>query len=102
MVRFEGLPGEFTQHDFGQVDVRYMDGTKKRIHFFASRLKYSRWVEVTIVPDEQTETLVRTLVDHFTAIGGDSLFAGVGRPKNRRLASCAGREGHEPECPFRG
>ena len=53
VVRFEGLPGEFTQHDFGQVDVRYLDGTKKRIHFFASRLKYSRWVEVTIVADEQ-------------------------------------------------
>ena len=53
VVRFEGLPGEFTQHDFGQVDVRYLDGAKKRIHFFASRLKYSRWVEVTIVPDEQ-------------------------------------------------
>ena len=53
-------------HDFGQVEVRYLDGTKTRIHFFASRLKYSRWVEVTIVPDEQTETLVRTMVDHFT------------------------------------
>jgi len=25
MVRFEGLPGEFTQHDFGQVDVRFLD-----------------------------------------------------------------------------
>ena len=64
LVRFEGLPGEFSQHDFGQVDVRHLDGTKTRIHFFASRLKYSRWAEVTIVPDEQTETLVRTLVDH--------------------------------------
>jgi transposase len=85
VVRFEGLPGEFTQHDFGQVDVRYMDGTKKRIHFFASRLKYSRWVEVTIVPDEQTETLVRTLVDHFTAIGGIPLLAVFDRPKTVAL-----------------
>src|SRR4029453_7361707 len=25
MTRFEGLPGEFTQHDFGQVDVRFLD-----------------------------------------------------------------------------
>ena len=55
LVRFEGLPGEFTQHDFGQVDVRYADGATQRIHFFASRLKYSRWVEVTIVPDESTD-----------------------------------------------
>ena len=53
LVRFEGLPGEFSQHDFGQVDVRFLDGTTKRVHFFASRLKYSRWVEVTIVPDER-------------------------------------------------
>src|SRR5437870_10293767 len=43
LVRFEGLPGEFSQHDFGQVDVRYLDGSEERIHFFASRLKYSRW-----------------------------------------------------------
>lgn len=85
VVRFEGLPGEFTQHDFGQVDVRYLDGAKKRIHFFASRLKYSRWVEVTIVPDEQTETLVRTLVDHFTAIGGIPLLAVFDRPKTVAL-----------------
>ena len=85
VVRFEGLPGEFTQHDFGQVDVRFLDGTKRRIHFFASRLKYSRWVEVTIVPDEQTETLVRTLVDHFTAIGGVPLLAVFDRPKTVAL-----------------
>jgi transposase len=85
VVRFEGLPGEFTQHDFGQVDVRYVDGATKRIHFFASRLKYSRWVEVTIVPDEQTETLVRTLVDHFTAIGGIPLLAVFDRPKTVAL-----------------
>jgi transposase len=75
LVRFEGLAGEFTQHDFGQVDVRFLDGTKTRVHFFASRLKYSRWVEVTIVPDERAETLVRALVDHFAAIGGIPLLA---------------------------
>jgi len=33
VVRFEGLPGEFSQHDFGHVDVRFMDGGTKRIHF---------------------------------------------------------------------
>ena len=26
LVRFEGLPGEFSQHDFGHVDVRFLDG----------------------------------------------------------------------------
>ena len=42
LVRFEGVPGEFSQHDFGQVDVRYASGAVERIHFFASRLKWSR------------------------------------------------------------
>jgi hypothetical protein len=41
MTRFEGLLGEFSQHDFGQVDVRFLNGSIKRTHFFASRLKYS-------------------------------------------------------------
>jgi hypothetical protein len=26
LVRFEGVAGEFSQHDFGQVDVRYLGG----------------------------------------------------------------------------
>jgi transposase len=45
------------------------------VHFFATRLKYSRWVEVTIVPDERAETLVRTMVDHFASLGGIPLLA---------------------------
>jgi len=44
LVRFEGLPGEFSQHDFGQVEVEFIDGSSQRIHFFASRLKYSRFM----------------------------------------------------------
>lgn len=85
LMRFEGLAGEFTQHDFGQVDVRFLDGCVKRIHFFASRLKYSRWVEVSIVPNEQVETLARTLVDHFAAMGGVPLMAVFDRPKTVAL-----------------
>jgi transposase len=85
LVRFEGLAGEFSQHDFGQVDVRFLDGARTRVHFFASRLKYSRWVEVAIVPDECAETLVRTLVDHFALIGGIPLLAVFDRPKTVAL-----------------
>jgi transposase len=85
VVRFEGLAGEFSQHDFGHVDVHFLDGRKKRVHFFASRLKYSRWVEVTIVPDERAETLVRTFVDHLAAIGGVPLLAVFDRPKTVAL-----------------
>ena len=60
--------------------MRFLDGTRKRVHFFASRLKYSRWAAVTIVRDECAETLVRTLVDHFAAIGGIPLLAVFDRP----------------------
>lgn len=85
VIRFEGLPGEFTQHDFGEVLVRFLDGTVARVHFFASRLKYSRWVEVTIVPNQQVEPLVRTLVQHFEAMGGIPLLAVFDRPKTVAL-----------------
>jgi len=95
LVRFEGLAGEFTQHDFGHVDVRFLNGTETRVHFFASRLKYSRWVEVTIVPDECTETLVRTFVDHFAAIDGVPLLAVFDRPKTVALKWT--RDGHVTE-----
>jgi len=29
VVRFEGLAGEFSQHDFSHVDVRYLDGRER-------------------------------------------------------------------------
>src|SRR5262249_39010012 len=91
LVRFEGLPGEFSQHDFGEVCVAYQDGTEEKIHFFASRLKYSRWVEVTLVRDERADTLVRVLVEHLTAFGGIPLVAVFDRPKT--IALKWGRDG---------
>ena len=81
MVRFEGLPGEFTQHDFGEVKISFLDGTQESIRFFASRLKYSRWVLVSIVADQREETLVWALVDHFAQIGGIPLLTVFDRPK---------------------
>jgi transposase len=86
VIRFEGLPAEFTQHDFGEVIVPFLDGTTRRVHFFASRLKYSRWVEVTVVANQQVETLARTLVDHFAALGGIPLLAVFDRPKTVALS----------------
>jgi hypothetical protein len=81
LVRFEGLPGEFSQHDFGQVDVEYLDGTIQRVRFFASRLKYSRLMRVSLVKDETTETLVRNLADHLDSWGGAPLMCVFDRPK---------------------
>lgn len=80
-MRFEGLPGEFSQHDFGEVWVEYVNGDKEKIRFFASRLKYSRFVQVTVVDDQKAETLVRTLCDHFEAFGGVPLLAVFDRPR---------------------
>ena len=85
LVRFEGLPGEFSQHDFGQVLVRFLNGSEQRVHFFASRLKYSRWVQVSLVQDERVESLVRAMVDHFAAMGGIPLLAVFDRPKTIAL-----------------
>lgn len=81
MVRFEGLPGEFSQHDFGEVQVRYLDGAEERIRFFASRLKYSRWSEVRLVADERVEALVRSLLGSFDSWGGVPLVAVFDNPK---------------------
>lgn len=85
LVRFEGLPGEFSQHDFGQVDVEFRDGSTRRIRFFASRLKYSRWMRVSIVKDETVETLVRSLAQHLASWGGAPLVCVFDRPKTVAL-----------------
>ena len=90
MVRFEGVAGEFAQFDFGQVDVRLLDGRKKRIHFAAYRLKFSRWVWVVIVPDERVESLIRALLLCFEHAGGVPLRVVFDNPKTVVL----GRDEH--------
>jgi len=81
MVRFEGLPGEFAQFDFGTVRVGYLSGAIERVHFAAYRLKYSRWVHVELVPNEQIEPLCRSLVRAFEASGGVPLSVVFDNPK---------------------
>ena len=81
LVRFEGLAGEFSQHDFGSVAVAYDDGTKERLHFFASRLKYSRFAHVRVVADERVEALVRALLESFEVFGGVPLVSVFDNPK---------------------
>ena len=85
VVRFEGLPGEFSQHDFGQYNVKFVDGTFRRVHFFASRLKYSRYIRVSLVRDEGVESLVRTLAEHLHGWGGRPLLCVFDRPKTIAL-----------------
>ena len=85
LVRFEGLPGEFSQHDFGQIEVQFVDGASQRVHFFASRLKYSRFMCVSLVQDEAVESLVRTLAQHLASWGGVPLQCVFDRPKTIAL-----------------
>src|SRR5262244_1661418 len=86
LVRFEGLPGEFSQHDFGEVKVEFRNGACQQIHFFASRLKYSRFMRVSLVKDEAVESLVRTLAEHLASWGGRPLLCVFDRPKTVALA----------------
>ena len=85
LVRFEGLLGEFSQHDFGQVDVEFLSGVIRRVHFFASRLKYSRFMRVSLVKDETVESLVRNLAAHLQSWGGVPLLCMFDRPKTVAL-----------------
>jgi transposase len=69
-VRFEGLPGEYLQVDWGEV--RRFPFTRQRPatrYFLACRLKYSRWSWVRFTTDMRQETLLRGLVDCFRALG---------------------------------
>ena len=81
LVRFEGLSGEFSPHDFGSVRVTYDDGREEVVHFFASKLKFSRFTHVRIVPDERVESLVRALIESFDMFGGVPLVAVFDNPK---------------------
>ncbi len=69
------LPGDQSQHGFGDIDVHFAKGGLQRVHFFASQLTYSRWSEISLVPDREIESLLRALVDHFSRIGGVPLVA---------------------------
>ncbi len=71
-LRFEGMPGEFLQVDWGEVRDLPLTraGATRTRYFFAARLKYSRFMFVQFHTDMREETFLRALVDCFGAIGG--------------------------------
>src|SRR5262245_35227191 len=75
LATFETLPGVLSQHDFGAVAVTYTTGRRERIRFFASRLKYSRYLDVRLMKDGGIESLIRSLLAAFQAFGGVPLAA---------------------------
>ena len=96
MVRFEGVAGEFAQFDFGVAEVRLTADTpsarvRRRVHFAAYRLKWSRFLHVVVVPNERVEALVRALLASFAASGGVPLRVAFDNPKTVVLRRDAGR-----------
>jgi transposase len=91
LVRFEGVAGEFAQFDFGHVEVKLTSGARRRMHFAAYRLKWSRWMHVVVVPNERVEPLVRSLLASFEASGGVPLRVVFDNPKTVVLRREEGR-----------
>jgi transposase len=71
-IRFEGMPGEYLQIDWGEVRNLAIanPGTTQTRYFFAARLKYSRYMFVRFQHDMQEETFLRSLIECFQVIGG--------------------------------
>lgn len=69
-IRFEGLPAEYLQVDWGEVRrFPFTQQSPATRYFLACRLKYSRWVWVRFTDTMRQETLFRGLVDCFLALG---------------------------------
>lgn len=69
-IRFEGLPGEYLQVDWGEVRrLRFTRQPWDRRYFLCCRLKYSRWVWAMWTRDMRQETLFRGLVGCFMQLG---------------------------------
>lgn len=86
IVRFEGLPGEYTQFDFGEANVKYADGRKDKLVFWAARMKYSRMMHVIVVPDQRAETLARCLLASLAFFGGSTKEWVFDNPKTVRIS----------------
>ena len=69
-MRFEGLPAEYLQVDWGEIrHFPFSQQPRATRYFLACRLKYSRWSWVRFTADMRQETLLRGLVDCFLALG---------------------------------
>ena len=69
-VRFEGLPAEYLQVDWGEVRrVPFTAQAPATRYFLACRLKYSRWAWVQFTAEMRQETVFRGLVDACAALG---------------------------------
>ena len=86
VVRFEGLPGEYAQFDFGEAKIKYSDGRREKVVFFAGRLKYSRFMHVVLVPNQRSEIVVRSLIACLVAFGGSPKEWVFDNPRTIRIS----------------
>jgi transposase len=69
-LRFEGLPGEYLQVDWGELRLfPFAQQAPATRYFLVCRLKYSRWSWLRWTQDMRQETLLRGLVDCLAAAG---------------------------------
>lgn len=70
-VRFEGLPGEYAQVDWGEVrNFPFLREEGQKRYFLALRLKYSRLSYVQFTTNMVLETLVRGMLRAFESFQG--------------------------------
>lgn len=69
VIRFEGLPGEYVQWDWGDARVPLGGAVVKRV-FLAGRLKYSRLSAVRWRTQMDLETLLRAMLEIVEGWGG--------------------------------
>ena len=86
VVRFDGLPGEYAQFDFGECVVDFTATGKQRVQFFGGRLKYSRYMHVVLVDNQQSETLLRSLLACLVAFGGSPKEWVFDNPRTVRIS----------------
>jgi len=69
-MRFEGLPGEYLQVDWGEIR-RFPFTQQEPVtrYVLCCRLKYSRWSWIAWTSDMRQETLLRGLIDCLLALG---------------------------------
>jgi transposase len=68
-LRFEGLPGEYLQVDWGEIRrFPFTQQAPSTRYVLCCRLKYSRWSWMTWTSDMRQETLLRGLIDCFLAL----------------------------------
>jgi transposase len=70
LVRFEGLPGEYLQVDWGEIRrFPFTQQPPATRYVLCCRLKYSRWVWLRWTTEMRQETLLRGLIDCCCALG---------------------------------